>query len=335
MAIIAYLFELQDEKDTVSQRAAIDEHAGRMNLRVDSHITVKVPARKGERKRWMEGLFANMNNWDGVIVADLCLTGSSVAEVVDIVSALSGRGIRLIAVRQGMDLGGPADARSKAMASVFEMLSRLEKEFISARIKGALAGRKKAGTVLGRPKGSISASKLDDKKDIIIEYLSKGVSKASLARILETSPSNLLSYLRTRKIETTRKVRQRKPSERAAGTGGLSESNAEKKSSRNDGAPYPAGQQRVPARDIEETHDVILCRHCGKNILDPRTTSCAGGYVDYQDNESHPRVPYPKDEKERCPRCGVEPGGYHHDGCYMERCPRCGERLVSCACKKV
>ncbi len=335
MAVIAYLFLLSGEQDTGDQKAMIEAHAGEKSLRVDSYITIEASSGKGERGRRIEELFVNMSSWDVVMIPDLSLIGHSVAEVVSFVGSLSRRGIRLIAVRQGMDMNGPGDAQSKVTAHVFDMLAGLEKEFASARIKGALAGRKKDGVVLGRPKGSISPSKLDGKKELIVEYLSKGVSKASLARILETSPSNLLSYLKTRKIETTERVKRPRTAVSITKKDVLPKREIKEGGPKDVAAVKPAEEQRRPTSHIEETKEVVLCRHCGKNVLDPRTTTCAGGYVDYLDNESHRRVRYSEDEKERCPRCGVEPGGFHHDGCYMERCPRCGERLVSCACKKV
>lgn len=32
----------------------------------------------------------------------------------------------------------------------------------------------------------------------------------------------------------------------------------------------------------------------------------------------------------RCPECGVNVGGFHHQGCDWELCPRCGTQLISC-----
>lgn len=53
----------------------------------------------------------------------------------------------------------------------------------------------------GRPKGLFSGSKLDKDIDRIKEYLKKGCSIQSLARILDTSPQNLHSYLKRRNLK--------------------------------------------------------------------------------------------------------------------------------------
>lgn len=74
------------------------------------------------------------------------------------------------------------------------------------------------------------------------------------------------------------------------------------------------------------------CKQCGRDIEDSRTVTCSKNPVSYNDDTFLPRVPHGNDEIERCPVCFVAPGGFHHEGCYIEKCPRCGKRLVSCGC---
>lgn len=335
MANIAYLLVSVDEHDADKQKGAIQDYAGRNNFRIDNYITIEVPSARNERSLKLKELFSNVNRWDVVIVSDLARMGNGITEIVTLIRGFSEKGIRFIAARQGVDLNGPGNGSSKAATAVFDMLAELEKDLSSARVKGPLTPGKREGVVLGRPRGSISSSKLDGKKELIVEYLSKGVSKASLARILDTSPSNLLSYLRTRKIAATKKAKPAATEAAAAQNDTLRKETINKEDKKEDRSFRTAMEQDKPSHHFDAARDVLLCRHCGKNILDPRTTTCAGGYVDYQGGESFHRVPYPEDEKDRCPRCGVSPGGFHHDGCYIERCPRCGERLVSCGCRKL
>jgi len=326
MANIAYLIVSAEYGDAGSQRSLIGEFASAKNVRIDNYITVDLPSDRKERGRRVRELLAGVDRWDAFIVSDLAALGDDVSDVVSIAGNLLERGVRFMAAKQGLDLSNAGDSSSKAVTGLFAMLALLEKEVASRRIKGVLAQKRKEGVVLGRPKGSLSASKLDDRKELIIDYLSKGVSKASLARILETSPTNLASFLRTRNIVVSK---QSPATRKQAPPKGAPEEEVHAKTP----PPVTVPAQEVPSVQFHETTEVLLCRQCGKNIHDPRTTTCAGGYVDYPNGESHPRVPYPKDETERCPKCGVVPGGFHHEGCYMERCPKCGERLVSCGCR--
>ncbi len=77
---------------------------------------------------------------------------------------------------------------------------------------------------------------------------------------------------------------------------------------------------------------MTTCKHCGKAIDDPHTTTCIRDFIEYQDDVTLQRLRYTDDEKEQCAVCHVNPGAFHHRGCYMERCPRCGQRLISCGC---
>ena len=66
--------------------------------------------------------------------------------------------------------------------------------------KEALARRKAAGLPVGRPKGRATKLMLDDRRAEIVDYLDKGVSKRSVAKILGCSPTTLYSWIRRRRI---------------------------------------------------------------------------------------------------------------------------------------
>jgi DNA invertase Pin-like site-specific DNA recombinase len=69
---------------------------------------------------------------------------------------------------------------------------------LSSRTKEALARLKAEGKTLGRPKGSLSGSKLDGREDEIKHILAKGVSKASAARLLDVSRGTLYAFIGSR-----------------------------------------------------------------------------------------------------------------------------------------
>ena len=62
----------------------------------------------------------------------------------------------------------------------------------------ALERRKAAGLPVGRPKGRATKLMLDDRR--AVDYLNKGVSKRSVAKILGCSPTTLYSWIRRRRI---------------------------------------------------------------------------------------------------------------------------------------
>jgi DNA invertase Pin-like site-specific DNA recombinase len=97
-----------------------------------------------------------------------------------------------------------ARSRRPSTGTILGLAAQIEREFIAARTKEALARRKAQGLPLGRPKGPAVEVKLDSYKDQIVTYLQKGVSKRSITRILECSPSTLYAWLRRQRIPLRR-----------------------------------------------------------------------------------------------------------------------------------
>ena len=72
------------------------------------------------------------------------------------------------------------------------------------RTKEALAKRKASGKPLGRPKGRQSAQlKLDPRKKEIQMYLDKGISKRSIAKLVDCAPSTLYYWLERNNLRSS------------------------------------------------------------------------------------------------------------------------------------
>ena len=75
-----------------------------------------------------------------------------------------------------------------------------KRDLISQRTIEALKAKKAQGVILGRPKGKLGVSKLDDKKDNIQELLKHRVSKSAIARMLGVSRTTLIEFIKSRKV---------------------------------------------------------------------------------------------------------------------------------------
>ena len=85
---------------------------------------------------------------------------------------------------------------SRITATVLGLAAEIERELISMRPREALAKRKASGKPLGRPPGRQSAQlKLDPRKEEIQLYLDKGISKRSIAKLVDCAPSTLYYWL--------------------------------------------------------------------------------------------------------------------------------------------
>jgi DNA invertase Pin-like site-specific DNA recombinase len=81
------------------------------------------------------------------------------------------------------------------------LFAELERDLVSLRTKEALAAKKAQGVKLGKPKGTIQASKFDGDRERIEELLALGLSVRKIAKLLGySSHVGLNTYVKKRKI---------------------------------------------------------------------------------------------------------------------------------------
>jgi len=200
--VVAYLRVSTDRQDLKNQRHAILEHAHRQKVHVDDWCEVEMSSRRSERARRIEEMQETLGEGDTLITTELSRLGRSTADVLNLVRGLTERGVRIVALKQNLDIRpGNQDIASKVLVTVFSMLSELERDLISMRTKEALAARKAAGKRLGKPKGTIQKSMFDADRERVEFWLEDGRSQRYICRRLGYgTPSGLNRYIRTRGI---------------------------------------------------------------------------------------------------------------------------------------
>ena len=155
---------------------------------------------------------------DRLVVSELSRLGRSLGQVIQLVDELVKRKVRFIAIKEAIRFEGKQDMQTKVMVALFGLFAEVERDLISERTKEGLVAARARGRLLGRPKGSRGRSKLDGKEGEIRMLLEKQVSKASIAKIMGVSSTNLRHFIRTRKLtpETSNggsksRVRERRP----------------------------------------------------------------------------------------------------------------------------
>jgi len=106
-------------------------------------------------------------------------------------------------MKEAIRFEGQQIDQTKAMGTLFGLFAEIERNLMAERTKEGLIAAKANGKRLGQPKGSWGNSKLDGKEREIELLLRKQVSKASIARIVEVSPTTLQHFIRTRKLQPT------------------------------------------------------------------------------------------------------------------------------------
>jgi DNA invertase Pin-like site-specific DNA recombinase len=136
----------------------------------------------------------------GKLPPQLSRLGRNTAEIILVVNALVQRGIRLIALKQQIDLTDN-DMSSKIIITVFSLLAELERDLISMRTREALAAKKSQEIMLGKPKGTIQKSKFDADLPRIKELLKLGLSVRKIANILNyPNHHSLNTYVNKRRL---------------------------------------------------------------------------------------------------------------------------------------
>ena len=201
MKTVAYLRVSKDTQDVNNQRLAILQFAQRERIQVDVFIEVTVSSRKPAKERKIDMLLEELIEGDTLIVSELSRMGRSVGEIVTIVDTLVKKRISFFAVKEGICLDGSRDCediQTKVMITLFGLFAEIERKLISMRTREALAAAKAAGKKLGRPKGILGKSKLDNQREEIIRLLALSVPKTIIARITGVERSTIYYFIKSR-----------------------------------------------------------------------------------------------------------------------------------------
>ncbi|EDM27456.1 Resolvase-like protein [Lentisphaera araneosa HTCC2155] len=200
MEVYQYLrISTNDGRQTTKNQASeIKKYAEENGFRIDQTIEVEISSRKNNKDRRIDELLERLEKNDILVCSEISRLGRSTSEVIDIVNALIAKEVRVIFIKQNMDIK-QNDIQSQVMITMFALFSSIERSLLSERVKSSLQARKEAGVVLGRPKGN---SKYLPFKKRIQKLLKKGVSvrKIALTHLPELelkNPTGLHLFIKT------------------------------------------------------------------------------------------------------------------------------------------
>ncbi|HAT8860268.1 TPA: resolvase [Legionella pneumophila subsp. pneumophila] len=197
---IAYIRTSTDKQDLNNQKLEIFEFAKKNQLVVDDFIEMTISSRKTSKERRIDEMLSVLNDADMLIVTELSRLGRSAAEVIGLVNELIKKQVRIIAIKQNLDIK-QHDMTSKIMITLFSLFAELERDLISLRTKEALANKKSQGIRLGKPKGTVQKSKFDKDLEKIKELLALGLSVRKIANLLGFSNHiGLNTYVKKRNL---------------------------------------------------------------------------------------------------------------------------------------
>ncbi|MCZ4787151.1 recombinase family protein [Legionella pneumophila] len=205
---IAYIRTSTDKQDLNNQKLEIFEFAKKNKLEVDDFIEMTISSRKTSKERRIDEMLSVLDDADTLIVTELSRLGRSTAEVIGLVNELIKKQVRVIAIKQNLDMK-QHDMTSKVMITLFSLFAELERDLISLRTKEALANKKAQGILLGKPKGTVQKSKFDQDVVKIKELLALGLSVRKIAIFLGyTNHIGLNTYISKRNLRELAKTKE-------------------------------------------------------------------------------------------------------------------------------
>ena len=197
---IAYIRTSTDKQDLNNQKLEILEFARKKEVKIDAFVEITISSRKTSKQRRIDEVLERLGDSDTLVVTELSRLGRSTAEVIALINKLVARNIRVIILKQNLDIA-KHDMNSKIVITLFSLFSELERDLISLRTKEALAAKRMQGITLGKPKGTIQKSKFDTDVERIKELLELELSVRKIAKLLGyTNHLSLNTYINKRKL---------------------------------------------------------------------------------------------------------------------------------------
>jgi DNA invertase Pin-like site-specific DNA recombinase len=147
---------------------------------------------KDTKRPALEELLRFVREGDVVIVHSIDRLARNLDDLRRLVQDLTGRGVKLCFVKEGLTFTGEDDPMSKLMLSIMGAISEFERALIRERQLEGIAIAKKKGVYKGRTK-ALNGEQVEELK----ERVRNGERKSALAKAFRISRETLYRYLAT------------------------------------------------------------------------------------------------------------------------------------------
>src|SRR5271170_1308541 len=170
--------------------STVDQNTGRQldGADLDKTFTDKASGKDAKRPQ-LQAALDYLRDGDVLIVHSMDRLARNLDDLRRIVTELTGRGVQVQFVKEGMVFTGEDSAMSKLLLSVMGAFAEFERSLLGERQREGIALAKKAGVYKGR-KPSLTAERANELR----ARVAAGEKKAALAREFEISRETLYQY---------------------------------------------------------------------------------------------------------------------------------------------
>ena len=198
--VFAYVRVSTSKQDTTTQLYEIENYTRMRGMVLDMVIEETVSGKVDAFDRDLNKILKQAKCGDTIICTEISRLGRTMQGIWAVMNVCINRGITIIAMKENyvLDINSPT---SKFSLSVYAFTAETERKLISERTKEGLEARKRAGVKLGRPAGAKNKKYvLDDHREKIEKWLTKGVKKLEIARRLKVNVSTLYEWMKRNNI---------------------------------------------------------------------------------------------------------------------------------------
>lgn len=179
--------------DSEGKLQLIKKYGEEKNISINNHL-LNEDIKISWTDRELGKIFYEINDVSEIGFFDAPSSFCSMKEVISFLCASAKRGIDIHFIKYGLFIDNKKEYVKTL--DIFNLLSKIDRDFISKRTIEALSRRKQAGLPLGRPHGRKNSSrKLEPHKSEIKRYLEIGLSKSSIAKLVKCHPQTLYNYV--------------------------------------------------------------------------------------------------------------------------------------------
>ena len=102
--IIAYVRVSSNKQDADLQELEIRRYADEKKMTIDEVLSLEMSSHKTPLQRRIDEMLEKLNQGDTLIITEISRLGRSTSEVIQLINSLFEQKIRLIAIKQGLEI---------------------------------------------------------------------------------------------------------------------------------------------------------------------------------------------------------------------------------------
>lgn len=184
--IYGYIRVSTDTQTVENQKLAIKGYAKYHRLHNIVWVAETISGIKQPEKRKLGDIIEKAVAGDVIIITELSRLGRSLMMILNVLELLLDKGVKVIAIKEGYELGD--NIQSKVLAFAFGLSAELERTLLSERTKLGLERARKNGKRIGRQPGEKPTRyKLTPHRTKIRRYIKEGRTINSMAEEFSVS----------------------------------------------------------------------------------------------------------------------------------------------------